>query len=169
MMSYLISHIDGIMPKGPYPPCLRMADRALLTGYPRYVRHSASMSSPCVVPVIVPIMSYNAVGNQYMEIYIYGLLDPWCCGLSMCVNDHFQQTRHSFLVVYPFVTYGWDNLTSWYVCAFRITGSGDTIVIRRIRRLLCFRYKGMSHLNLRKNWCWFNMVENLGITWYFCV
>ena len=27
--------INGILPKGPYPPCLRMADRALLAGYPR--------------------------------------------------------------------------------------------------------------------------------------
>ena len=27
-------HIDGILPKGPYPPCLGMADRALLAGYP---------------------------------------------------------------------------------------------------------------------------------------
>ena len=27
----------GILPKGPYPPCLRMADRALLAGYPQYV------------------------------------------------------------------------------------------------------------------------------------
>ena len=25
--------IGGILPKGPYPPCLRMADRALLAGY----------------------------------------------------------------------------------------------------------------------------------------
>ena len=32
--------IEGILPKGPYLPCLRMADRALLAGYPRYeVRH----------------------------------------------------------------------------------------------------------------------------------
>ena len=30
-------YIYGILPKGPYPPCLRMADRALLAGYPRYV------------------------------------------------------------------------------------------------------------------------------------
>ena len=27
--------IEGILPKGPYPPCLRMAGRALLAGYPR--------------------------------------------------------------------------------------------------------------------------------------
>ena len=31
-------HVDGILPKGPYPPCLRMADRALLAGYPRIVK-----------------------------------------------------------------------------------------------------------------------------------
>ena len=31
------SYIEGILPKGPYPPCLRMADRALLAGNPRYV------------------------------------------------------------------------------------------------------------------------------------
>ena len=30
-------YLDGILPKGPYPPCLRMADRALLAGYPRSV------------------------------------------------------------------------------------------------------------------------------------
>ena len=28
-------HVDGILPEGPYPPCLRMADRDLLAGYPR--------------------------------------------------------------------------------------------------------------------------------------
>ena len=27
--------INGILPKGPYPPCLRMADRTLLAGYAR--------------------------------------------------------------------------------------------------------------------------------------
>ena len=29
------SHVDGIVPKGPYLSCLRMADRALLAGYPQ--------------------------------------------------------------------------------------------------------------------------------------
>ena len=29
--------VDGILPRGPYPLCLRMADRALLAGYPRDV------------------------------------------------------------------------------------------------------------------------------------
>ena len=29
---------EGILQKGPYPPCLRMAGRALLAGYPRSVK-----------------------------------------------------------------------------------------------------------------------------------
>ena len=33
--------IEGILPKWPYPPCLRMADRALLAGYPRYKNYSS--------------------------------------------------------------------------------------------------------------------------------
>ena len=35
--------IDGILPKGPYPACLRMADRALLAGYPRYIEAKVSL------------------------------------------------------------------------------------------------------------------------------
>ena len=38
--------IEGILPKGPYLPCLRMADGALLAGYPRY-HHRISLQT-CV-------------------------------------------------------------------------------------------------------------------------
>ena len=30
-------HIEGILPKGPYLPCISMAGRALSAGYPRYI------------------------------------------------------------------------------------------------------------------------------------
>ena len=33
--------IDGILPKGPYPPCLPMADRALSAVYPRFMETSS--------------------------------------------------------------------------------------------------------------------------------
>ena len=33
----LPAHIEGILPKGPYLPCVSMAGRALLAGYPRYL------------------------------------------------------------------------------------------------------------------------------------
>ena len=35
---FFVVHLEGILPKGLCPPCLRMADRALLAGYPRDVR-----------------------------------------------------------------------------------------------------------------------------------
>ena len=37
------THIEGILPKGPYLPCLRMADRALLAGYPQYMKINCEM------------------------------------------------------------------------------------------------------------------------------
>ena len=30
-------YIEGILPKGPYPPCFHMADRALLAGYTKFI------------------------------------------------------------------------------------------------------------------------------------
>ena len=44
MIQLTDAYINGILPKGPYPPCLRMADRALLAGYTRYMHLQASMS-----------------------------------------------------------------------------------------------------------------------------
>ena len=49
LMSILCGYIEGILPKGPYTPCLRMADvsmadRALLAGYPWYENSSRSIS-----------------------------------------------------------------------------------------------------------------------------
>ena len=43
---FCILYIEGILPKGPYLPCLRMADRALLAGYPRHVEDTDSLVTP---------------------------------------------------------------------------------------------------------------------------
>ena len=40
-------HFEGILPKGPYPPCLRMADRALLAGYPWFLLQNGALWDPC--------------------------------------------------------------------------------------------------------------------------
>ena len=42
-----IRYIQGILPKGRYPPCLRMADRALPAGYPRYIAITAGSTGEC--------------------------------------------------------------------------------------------------------------------------
>ena len=45
-------YIEGILPKGPYPPCLCMADRALLAGYPRYYR-----AYPITLIICMPMLT----------------------------------------------------------------------------------------------------------------
>ena len=39
-------YLDGFLPKGPYPPCLRMADRAFLAGYPQAMPSSWRLLCP---------------------------------------------------------------------------------------------------------------------------
>ena len=55
-------YFDGILPKGPYPPCLRMSERALLAEYPRFT---------CLKVVQHPIFHYY---NLYVMIVIDNLL-----------------------------------------------------------------------------------------------
>ena len=42
----------GILPKGPYPSCLRMADRALFAGYPRYMMGQIHVLSHLKGPLV---------------------------------------------------------------------------------------------------------------------
>ena len=42
------SHSEGILPKGPYLPCVSMAGRALLAGYHRQMRYGV-----CAVSTVV--------------------------------------------------------------------------------------------------------------------
>ena len=54
------AYIEGILPKGPYPPCLRMADRALLAGYPRYMHCWTGSPS-------VEILAYHLFGVKLLS------------------------------------------------------------------------------------------------------
>ena len=61
--------LDGILPKGPYPPCLRMADRALLAGYPWCIHFSYSQVSFVVANGLLPMwphwISYHYDGVDW--------------------------------------------------------------------------------------------------------
>ena len=66
-------HIEGILPKGSYPPCLRMADRALLAGYPRYVPHC-------------DLLTVARLGHHWINRYI-------ACACSLprhCLNQQWR-------------------------------------------------------------------------------
>ena len=56
--------IDGILPKGPYPPCLRMADRALLAGYPR---HAITLASSW--PVLCQAITWTNIDSSPIVLF----------------------------------------------------------------------------------------------------
>ena len=64
VLPHLLILIKGILPKGPYLPCismagrtlLRMADRALLAGYPQYVGHYSDIIISAMVSQITAIL-----------------------------------------------------------------------------------------------------------------
>ena len=69
------THIDSILPKGSYPPCLRMADRALLAGYPRYIvvselgHHSAQTVYKFPSPKQCFAMNNNSTGVPLKRLH----------------------------------------------------------------------------------------------------
>ena len=63
-------YIKGILPKGPYLPCLRMAGRALLARYPQYV-DALQMLQWVSVPDSHYIMINNHTVIDFLKIIIY--------------------------------------------------------------------------------------------------
>ena len=59
--SFESSYVGGILPKGPYPPCLRMADRALLAGYPRCVWYGAGTGGVDITSSAFSLTAFTAV------------------------------------------------------------------------------------------------------------
>ena len=68
---YENTQFEGILPKGPYPPCLRMADRALLAGYPRIASHSilwVVISYACLRGLLASPKSSNM---SYLDVLVH--------------------------------------------------------------------------------------------------
>ena len=80
-------HIDGILPKGPYPPCLRMADCALLAGYPRYVM-SLSWPHATNEPYTYEIDTYNTNFISFLDSKVHGANMGPTWVLSAPVGSH---------------------------------------------------------------------------------
>ena len=97
-------NIDGMLPKGPYPPCLRVADRALLTGHPRYMNS------------FLPVLHQNSLlGRGCPEIRTLGQRpSEYEDGLSWYRDFHYKDDR----VVRPSNLYNENPYTgkavSWY-------------------------------------------------------
>ena len=74
------TNIEGILPKGPYLPCVSMAGRALLAWYHRYKRYIFfyQNSSLCVLHIFTLShdgMSYHDYESS--QVYTMALRYPW--------------------------------------------------------------------------------------------
>ena len=65
-------YLEGILLKGPYPPCLHMADRALLAGYPRsvsgYIFYMTSSSLTPQYNYVNPPSAYSSMLFLYLHL-----------------------------------------------------------------------------------------------------
>ena len=68
LLSLLFLYIEGILPKGPYLPCVSMAGRALFAGFPRYVNSMVSAILLCGATILWWHASHSARG-QYATIF----------------------------------------------------------------------------------------------------
>ena len=68
---YICIYIDGVLPKGPYLPCLRMADRALLAGFPRYMIVCVYISWGEVEVSVCMFVRQKGICNMYICLYVY--------------------------------------------------------------------------------------------------
>ena len=76
------SYIDGILPKGPYPPCLRMADRALLAGYPRYQFNWVIIGSSKGLSPMVGLLKLHLLISPISNIFDHAKLPVRFCRLG---------------------------------------------------------------------------------------
>ena len=54
-------YIEGILPKGPYLPCISMVGRALLAGYPRYIVLFPSQSPKSISSKVLKMDTPNFI------------------------------------------------------------------------------------------------------------
>ena len=93
-------YIEGILPKGPYPPCLRMADRALLA--------SLDIAGEGVWGCFVSLKSDMFYVIHCIAVFYIAL---WCCVWVYCSRNskHYslwENSTHEAFVIKP-VRHSW--------------------------------------------------------------
>ena len=70
------THFEGILPKGPYLPCVSMAGRALLAGYPRFIWRRIS--------IYFSVQELLCWGFNYMDVILKACDNSPSCNSHWC-------------------------------------------------------------------------------------
>ena len=125
----LKDHIEGILPKGPYPPCLRMADRALLAGYPQ-----------CLVSVVPGLCS----GQMYVTSPAKTLI--LLCGLVIYLASWNLVNMGSGNGLFP------DSTKALPTTNVGLSSVGPCVVgleVKMLMKVITTAYLKITHLRLK--------------------
>ena len=122
MSSILASpHIDGILPKEPYPPCLGMADRALLAGYPRYHLYIHGIS-----------VDYNHVNS----LYPCDAMQVHRSGSTLALAMFFAWQNRCYLII---------ECVYWHLSESILTETAHKLNMQHVFRDYALNIIGISH------------------------
>ena len=95
--------IEGILLKGPYPPCVSMAARALLAGYHRYVAYCYNMALLQIIPRTMHLIYRQCALVWFHTGWFYlcnSEIHHWIWGNYTIVN-HYQWSRTKLQYRHP--------------------------------------------------------------------
>ena len=96
-------HIEGILPIGPYLPCVSMAGRALLAGYHRYMDFETGGMSMQMMRNVKQVSSHT-----YKYMYVHEYLWLKFASIVFCESYLWHFEWHSLVMALPcIVCYRW--------------------------------------------------------------
>ena len=120
------AYIEGILPKGPYLPCVSMAGRALLARYPRYslLQWKLRLTATTVELLCCPVgtsasaTTTHAVSGQllyitwlYLRNGVYKIYSVTPHNSNL--NRSFVNNLSEYCIYSRFLGQNWKNITYW--------------------------------------------------------
>ena len=107
-----ITTTTTILPKGPYPLCLRMTDRALLAGYPRII----------MCPILQSYNRSHRIWSRFVELYFVVFCWHYLCEFELYILP--MSLRKFHWAVVSLMVFSWVS-TSWVLCQIHSQNRGD--------------------------------------------
>ena len=138
----ILTYIEGILPKGPYLPCVSMAGRALLAGYHRYLPHISFL----YLNLNTHANGYNIVVKCAQKDDVFRKLRTLTKAVAGCRSSFLvSNLEHSTYMCLQYKRDGW----AW-ICRFRYFTKNKLFQI--LQKLRDIWYRGIcqciSHLHI---------------------
>ena len=162
--NFVVSEIEGILPKAPHPPCLRMADRALLAGCPRNTNDrkadEPSWSAPHTWTWMVAACDVCKRTKLHLGAWPVGIthsvIITWQLWNFIWHLDSFHDTQGSH-----------GSALGWYRMRWILTGGNHAIKVINQKReyLMAMRAIDTRHVLYWRGFWWYRWKFNMRQSW----